>query len=96
MVYRARVVVCEVKADFDPFGGEYTHVSFGYRVPIPRPPEADRAYPPVPRQIMYKHAMHLIVPREQWDGQFTMWGEYDLELGDRGQVSLNIAPPAQR
>jgi len=92
MVYNVKIVVTEIKADFDPFGGEYTQVCFGYRVPIPRPPEADRAYPPAPRQVMYKHAVHIFVPRDQWEGQYTMWAEYDMRLNEDGTFSIQKSP----
>ncbi len=45
MVYEQDAVVIEIKADFDPFGGEYTLVSLGYKIFIPRPPEVERMYP---------------------------------------------------
>ena len=88
MVYTQRVVVTEIRADFDPMGGEYTQVCFGYKLPLPRPPGADQQYPPAPRPVMYKHAVHIIFPREKWEGQFTMWGEYELRIEDNGDTRI--------
>lgn len=88
MVYEQDAVVIEIKADFDPFGGEYTHISLGYKVPIPRPPEAERMYPPPPRPVMYKHILHVIIPREKWAGQYMMWQEFHIICKDNGEVEV--------
>jgi hypothetical protein len=93
MVYQQDVVVAEIKADFDPYGGEYTHISFGYRVPIPMPPGARRTYPPQPKPVMYKHALHIIMPRERWLGQYTMWQDFILECKDNGDLELRRKEP---
>jgi sRNA-binding regulator protein Hfq len=89
MTFEHDVVVTEIKADFDPFGGEYTHISLGYRVPIPMPPQTgSTTLPPRPTPVMYKHAIHLIIPRESWTGQYTMWQEFHVTVKDDGQVQL--------
>jgi len=93
MTYSVDVVVVEIKADFDPYGGEYTQVSLGYRLPIPSPPEVERVYPPAPKPVFYKHALHLFIPRDRWVGQFTMWQEYHLILKDDGTVELKRKGP---
>jgi hypothetical protein len=88
LVYEQDAVVIEIKADFDPFGGEYTHVSLGYKMPIPRPPEIERVYPPPPRPVMYKHILHVIIPREKWTGQYMMWQEFRVICKDNGEVEV--------
>ena len=93
MAYSVDVVVVEIKADFDAYGGEYTQVSLGYRLPVPRPPEAERAYPPLPKPVVYKHALHIFIPRDQWTGQYTMWQEYRLTLKDDGTIELKKKGP---
>jgi hypothetical protein len=89
MVFEHDVIVTEVKADFDPYGGEYTHISLGYRVPVPMPPETQpQTLPPRPQPIMYKHAIHVIIPREEWTGQYTMWQEFHVKVNENGNVQL--------
>jgi hypothetical protein len=88
MTYSVDVTVIEIKADFDPFGGEYVQVSLGYKIPLPRPPEIEKVYPPVPKQILYKHALHLFIPKDQWTGQYTMWEEFHAVFKDDGTVEL--------
>jgi hypothetical protein len=89
MVYEQDVVVTEIKADFDPYGGEYTHISLGYRLPIPMPPtSALQELPPRPQPIMYKHALHIMVPRENWTGQYTMWEQLHIRVEDDGEVRI--------
>lgn len=89
MVFEHDVVVTEIKADFDLYGGEYTHISLGYRVPIPMPPQPrPSTLPPQPVPVMYKHALHIIIPRENWTGQYTMWQEFHVIVRDNGQVEL--------
>jgi hypothetical protein len=87
MPYSEETVVTEIKSDFDPFGGEYTQVSFGYRLPVPRPPEMQRMG--VPTQIYYKHALHVFIPRDQWVGQYTMWQRVKLVVQDDGRVEVS-------
>lgn len=88
MAYSVDVVVVEIKADFDPYGGEYTHVSFGFKLPIPMPPQIERVFPPPPKPVAYKHALHVILPRERWTGQYTMWEEFHAVFKDNGEVEL--------
>lgn len=88
LTYSIDVVVVEVKADFDPFGGEYTLVSFGYKLPIPLPPQVDKTFPSSPKPTYYKHGLHVFIPREKWTGQYNMWEEYHLIVKDNGEVEL--------
>ena len=88
MTYSIDVIVTEIKADFDPWGGEYTFVSFGYKLPIPMPPTSGQPLPPKPKPVAYKHALHVIIPREKWTGQYTMWQEFHAIFKDNGEVEL--------
>jgi len=86
MTYSIDVVVTEIKVDIEMLTGEGTVVVFGYRVPVPAPP-----LPPgvlMPKQIAYKHALHLFIPKDRWVGQFGMWEEYHLIVSDDGVVEL--------
>ncbi len=84
------VVVTEVKADLDPFSGEYTQVTFAYRVPMPMPPQG-MATGLQPKAIAYKHAMHLIIPKDKWVNQYNMWEQYHFIVKDDGTVELKKA-----
>jgi hypothetical protein len=86
--FSTEVVVTEVKADFDPYGNEYTHISFGYKLPAPPLTEAQKAYPAPAKPVAYKHAIHVIIPRDKWAGQYTMWQEFHLTVKDNGEVEL--------
>ena len=86
--FSIEVTVVEVKADFDPYGGEYTHIIFGYRLPEVYPPEVEKIYPPLPKRTVYKHALHIIIPRDKWHGQYTMWQRYKLSVEDYGKIIL--------
>jgi hypothetical protein len=83
--------VTEVKADFDPFGGEYTQVSFAYRIPIPTPPPGVTVAGPQPKTIAYKHALHLFIPKDKWLAQYNMWEQYHLIIKDDGGIELKKA-----
>jgi hypothetical protein len=86
------VVVTEVKADFDPWGGEYTHVSFAYRIPVPAPPvPAGVTVVGQPKNIAYKHALHVIIPKDKWLGQYMMWEHYHFIVEDDGKIQLKKA-----
>jgi len=91
MVYDQEVIVTEIKADFDPYGGEYTQITLAYRLPIPMPPRPPSAQPlpPRPQPVMYKHATHIILPRESWTGQYTMWESLRLRVEDNGEVRIS-------
>ena len=92
MAYEQEVFVTEIKADFDPYGGEYTQITLAYRLPIPMPPQPPQAQlPPRPNPVMYKHAMHIIIPRESWTGQYTMWESLHLRIEDNGEVRISRA-----
>jgi hypothetical protein len=84
--YSIDVVVMEIKADIDPFTGEGTQVTFGYRIPVPAPPVPSGIM--MPKQIAYKHAMHLFIPKDRWVGQFGMWEECHLIVSDDGKIEL--------
>jgi len=88
MVYEQDAIVVEIKADFDPYGGEYTMVSLAYKIPIPQPPEASRKYPPLPKPVMYKHVLHVFIPREKWAGQYMLWQEYKIICKDNGEITV--------
>ena len=87
MTYSEEALVVEIKADFDPFGGEYTQVSFGYRLPVPRPPEMQKVVG-APTQVFYKHVFHVFIPRDKWVGQYTMWQRVRLTVQDDGRVEI--------
>lgn len=72
------VIVIEIKMDSGLQGEQFTMIVLGYEIPIPRPPQADAQYPPVPRPTYHKHALHVFIPREKWTGQFTMWQGFHL------------------
>lgn len=86
MTYSEEGVVTEIKADFDLFGGEYTQVSFGYRLPVPRPPELQKMG--APGQIYYKHVLHVFIPKDKWVGQYNMWQRVKILVQDDGKVEV--------
>lgn len=82
------VTVLEIKADFDPFGGEYTQVILATKIHVPMPPPQPNQYPPQPKPISYKHLMHLFIPKDQWVDQYQMWKDYHLIVKDDGTVEV--------
>ena len=92
MGYSVDVTVTEVKADFDPANNEYTQIFFAYRIALPSPPMPPTAQGiPMPKPIAYKHALHVIIPKEKWVNQFQMWESYHLIVQDDGHVELKKA-----
>lgn len=87
MTFSIDAVVVEIKADFDPFGGMYTQVNFGVKLPVPAPPQS-KQFPPQPRGTAYKHVLHVIIPKENWNDQFTMWSEYHIVVKDDGSLEV--------
>jgi len=88
VTYSIDVVVTQVTVDFDPFGGEYVQVFFGYRLPVPFRPPRPTTQMPVQQPIAYKHALHLIIPKEHWKAQYNLWQEFHLIVKDDGNVEL--------
>ena len=90
MAYSIDVVVLELKPDFDPFGGEYVFVSFGYKQAIPfAPPKMPMPMDQMtPKQISYKHALHILIPKEEWKDQYSMFQEFHLIVHDDGSQEL--------
>jgi len=82
------VVVIEISIDFDPFGGEYVKVSFGYRLPVPFRPPQPTIRVPNQQPIIYRIALRLFIPKEQWKAQYNLWQEYHLIVKDEGDVEL--------
>ena len=91
MAFSMDVTVTEVKVDFDPWGGEYTQVSFAYRIPVPSPPAGVAVLGPAPKNVAYKHALHIFIPKDKWVGQYGMWEQYHLIIKDDGLVELKKA-----
>lgn len=87
MTFSIDAVVVEVKADFDMFGGAYTLVCLGYKLPVPMPP-SQQQFPPKPKPTAYKHVLHLYIPKEKWTGQFNMWQDYHVIVHDDGKVEV--------
>ena len=88
MTYSVDVVVTEIKADFAPTGAEFVQVSFGYRLPVPLPPQQPgQVQIGVP--VFYKHAFHLFLPKQEWTAQFTMWETCTMTVSDDGHVEIN-------
>jgi hypothetical protein len=92
MTYSIDVTVVGIKADFDPAGNLYTQVEFGYRILMPMPPMPQTAQGlPMPVPPTFKHALHLIIPKEKWLNQFSQWETYHLIVQDDGHVELKKA-----
>ena len=91
MTYSIDVVVTEVIIDFDKYGGEYVKVALAYKLPSPFKPPIQRINPMIPQppvEVYYKHALHVLIPRDRWKEQFNMWREYHLIVKDDGSVEL--------
>ncbi len=92
MTYSIDVTVTEIKADGDPAGNEYTQVCFAYRIALPMPPMPPTAQGvPMPKPIVYKHALHIFIPKEKWVNQFSQWENYHMIVQDDGRVELKKA-----
>jgi len=87
MSFSIDVVVVEVKADFAPFGSAYTQVNFAIKLPVPTPPQT-RQFPPRPKPTAYKHILHVMIPKDKWNGQYDMWEEYRMVLKDDGDLEV--------
>ncbi len=85
---KRKVTVIEIKLDLDPYGREYTQVSLGYEIPSITPPQVEKIFPPPPKPKMYKHALHIIIPKDHWIDQYHMWEEYTLAIKDNGELEL--------
>jgi hypothetical protein len=88
--------VIQMTPDADPFTGmQYTQVAFAIESNIPRPPApAQQAMPfPLPRQVVWKHILHVFVPATQWTNQYQMWQKYDITIQENGE--LHVAPSSE-
>jgi hypothetical protein len=86
--YEVDATVIEITSDFDMYGGEYTRVTLGYRLPVPRPPEVEKIYPPPPKPIVYKHVIHVFIPRDKWTGQYNLWQQCKVIIKDNGDIEV--------
>lgn len=94
MPYKVEVTVVTVRADFDPWGGEYTYVEFAWKLPLPNPQgltEQPVVLGAQPKNVAYKHVMHLIIPRENWVDQYHMWEKRTLLINDDGSIDFKKA-----
>lgn len=89
MAYSIDVTVVEIRAGADPAGTLNTQVSFGYRIPIPMPP-TDQGVP-MPKPVVWQHALHIFIPKDKWLNQFSQWENYHLVVQDDGQIELKKA-----
>jgi hypothetical protein len=88
MSYTVDVVVTEIKADFaPPTSAEFVQVSFGYRLPVPMPPQQPGQIQ-MGAPVLYKHAMHLFIPKQNCLSQFTMWENCTITVSDEGEVQV--------
>jgi hypothetical protein len=76
------VTVLELKPDFDPWGGAYVQVSFGYQIPTSSP------QPGQPAPIAWKHAIHLFIPKERWKDQYKIFSEWHMITRDDNSIEL--------
>lgn len=87
------VLVLEITVDTDGVGNQYSHIAFGHVVPQPIPPHiaqlpiGQRPAPPV----LYKHDLHVMVPRDKWFGQYQQWDTWHLIIHDDGNLELKKA-----
>jgi hypothetical protein len=88
LAFSIDVVVLEMKPDFDPWGNEYIQVSLGYKQPVPFAPPQQPFLQPQPKQISYKHALHIIIPKEEWKDQYSMFQQFRLIVNDDGTQEL--------
>jgi len=77
MTFEADLTVLEIKADFDQFGNQVTMACLGYRLPKFKS-----------EQEVWKHALHIIIPKEQWNDQYKMWELYHGIINDDGSMGL--------
>lgn len=92
LTFSIDVVVLEMKPDFDPWGNEYIQVSLGYKQPVPFMSPQQSFSQPQPKQISYKHALHIIIPKEEWRDQYKMFEQFHLIINDSGAQELKKSP----
>ena len=94
MPYTVDAVVTTIKADFDMFGGEYTYVEISWKLPLPSPQGLSQlTQQPIvlgaqPKNVAYKHVIHVFVPRENWVDQYKMWEKRKVTIEDDGSIRV--------
>jgi hypothetical protein len=89
--YKVDTEVTTIRVDFDPWGGEYTYVELSWKLPLPSP-QALAQQPVVlgaqPKNVAYKHVMHVYIPKENWVDQYKMWEKRKITIEDDGAISI--------
>jgi hypothetical protein len=89
--FTLRVKVVGMQPDSDQFTGEqYTMIILAIQSLIPSPP-AQATFPPMPKQMAWKHLLHIFIPHDKWNDQYRMWQDYDMIVKDTGEIELKLA-----
>jgi hypothetical protein len=83
MVYKERIKVTEIKADVPVVGLEYVQVSLGMEVDLQQNVKTGMI-----NGKIFKHILHVFIPKSEWKDQYKMWEEFDASVDDKGNVSL--------
>lgn len=76
---KQKIQVVEIKADVPVLNKEFVQVSLGYKLNL----ENLRAGPPI-----FKHMIHVFIPKQEWHSQYNMWDEYEITIDDSGNVKM--------
>ncbi len=79
MVYTKKVKVLEIKNDAPLPNIEFVQISFGFLL---KGEKLDL------RGQVYKHSIHIYIPKEEWKSQYKVFDEYSLKIEDSGNLTL--------
>ena len=82
ITYSKRIHVLEIKIDAPLKDFNFVQVSLGYSLDV-NSPIGTRVQAPI-----YKHMLHIYIPKEQWKSQYKLWDSYEAVINDDGSVKL--------
>ncbi len=78
MVYKRKIQVIDIKVDEPLNDIKFVQISLGFKLDSDK-----RGAPPI-----FKHSIHIFIPKEEWRSQYKMWEEYTLSIDDSGNIIM--------
>ncbi|WP_287961278.1 hypothetical protein [Acidiplasma sp.] len=87
MVYTKKVKVLEIKSDTPLPNVEFVQISLGFLL---EGRNIDLKTP------VYKHSIHIYIPKDEWKSQYKMFDEYSLKIDDSGNLTLKKSSEGEK
>lgn len=79
MAYTKKIKVLEIKNDSPIPNVEYVQISLGFLLKNENMGKTGQ---------VFKHSLHIYIPKDEWKSQYKMFEEYNLKIDDSGNLTL--------